>query len=111
VVEYGARDRVKELGARGGVVDGGEGVEVSVVRALGDLSTAMEIGDAFAKGTPVELAIGIAGGWAQDLEVARLGEGGLDAQDAAGLVVHLDGVAPEPVLDAYSLGTVLEARR
>ena len=47
---------------------------------------------------------------AQNLEVGGPGDGRLDAQDAAGLVVHLDGVATHPVLDAHALGTVLEAR-
>jgi hypothetical protein len=45
---------------------------------------------------------------AEGLEVAGASDGGLDAQDAAGLVVHLDGVSPDPMFDADALGAVLE---
>ena len=44
----------------------------------------------------------------EDLEVVGASNGGLDAQDAGALVVHLDRVATNPVLDANALGAVLE---
>jgi hypothetical protein len=73
------------------------------------LSAAVEIGHTLRQGAPIQLALGVVAGAAEDLEVVRPGDGGLDAQNAAGLVVHLDGIAAHPVLDADALGPVLEA--
>jgi hypothetical protein len=71
----------------------------------------MEVGNALAERTPGEIAVGpVIVGRTQDLEGGRVGNGGLDAQDTASLVVHLDGVAGGPVLDPHTLGPVLEAR-
>lgn len=47
---------------------------------------------------------------AEDLEAGSLGDGGFDAQDAARLVVHFDGVAIGPVLDADAFLAPLQAR-
>jgi hypothetical protein len=88
VLEDGARDGVEELGAGSGVGGGGEGVEVCLVGALRELGPAMEIGDTFAERAPFELAAGLIVGWPEDLEVLGARDGGLDAQDAAGLVVR-----------------------
>src|SRR3972149_3094178 len=71
-VDHGPGDCVEESGARGGVVDGGQGVEVGLVGALGDLGTAMEVGDALAQRAPGERALGIVVGGTQDLEVAGI---------------------------------------
>jgi hypothetical protein len=46
---------------------------------------------------------------AEDLEVCGIADGGFHPEHASGFVVHLDGVASEPVLDANPLGAVLEA--
>jgi len=69
----------------------------------------MEVRDTFSERTPGELAFGVVMGRAQDLEVGRFADGGFDPQDTTSLVVHLDGVAPEPVFDTNALGAVLEA--
>jgi hypothetical protein len=49
VIQHGGGDGVEELGAGGGVVDGGEGVEVGLVGALGDLAPAVKVGDPLAQ--------------------------------------------------------------
>jgi len=43
-----------------------------------------------------------------DAEVFGFIDGGFDAQDAAFLVIHLDGVAVEGVFDANAFGPMLE---
>lgn len=46
---------------------------------------------------------------AEDLKRRGFGDSGFDAQDAAGLVVHLDGVTVDPMFDADSFGAPLKA--
>ena len=93
---------------RHGVIDRRQRVEVVLVGALGNFGAAVRVGDALAEGAPRELAV-VALKRTEDLEVDRVGDGGLDAQDRSGLVVHLDGVAAGPVLDANAFGAALEA--
>src|SRR3990172_5243517 len=94
-----------EEGREGGaVVNGGEVVQVVFVGALGNLGAPVEIGDALAEGAPGAAPAGLVVEGAEDLEVGGLADGGLDAQDAPGLVVHRDRVAVDPVLDADAFG-------
>lgn len=69
----------------------------------------MEIGDALAQGAPGEGSLGLVLQWAKDFEVRGLGDGGFDTQDATGLVVHLDGIAVDPMFDADPFGALPEA--
>lgn len=81
---------VEELRAGSRVVDDSEGVEVALVGALREFGAAMEVGDALAHRPPFELAVRVVVRRAEDLEVEGARDGGFDAEDAAGLVVHLD---------------------
>lgn len=85
-----------------------EGIEVAVVGGLRDVSAALKIGDAFAHGEPLFRAFGIAFSAAKDFEFGGLVDGGFGAQDAALLVVKLDGVLSEAMFDANAFGPVLE---
>jgi hypothetical protein len=69
----------------------------------------VEVGDALAEWPPLELSMRIVVTRTKDLEVVGLGDGGFYSQDVAALVVHLDGVAVDPVLHADALVPVFEA--
>src|SRR2546430_5866367 len=104
----GTADLVQEPMEGGAVLDGGERVQIVLVGALRDLGPAVEVGDPLPEGAPGEGSAGLVLEWTEDLEVGRLGDGGLEAQDA-GPGVHLGGGAVHPVLDPGALGAVLEA--
>src|SRR4051794_18140318 len=69
----------------------------------------MEISNSFAHREPLTFAIGFVVKRAKDLEVSGIADGRFYAENASGFVVHLDGVACQPVFDANSFDPVLEA--
>lgn len=78
---------------------GGEGVQVGVVGALGQLGTAMKVSDALAQGGAIQACLAGRRVRPEDLEVACLSDGGLHPEQTAGFVVHLDGVSATPRQD------------
>ena len=59
------------------IIDSCERIEVAFVRSLGDLRTAVEIGDAFAQRLPGQFAAPVPLDGPQDFEGSGLGNGGL----------------------------------
>src|SRR3990172_9445750 len=84
----------------------GQGIQIAVVCSSPDLGIAPKIGDAFAHRQPAAFATLRGFDDAQDTKLARLVEGGLDAQDVDG-VIPLDGVALHAMFDAAAFGTFL----
>ncbi|PYY12292.1 MAG: hypothetical protein DMG69_01735 [Acidobacteria bacterium] len=77
---------------RGGVVDGGESIEIARGGFMGNLGSAVEVGNAPAEPTPGHAAFAVALLAPVDAEVVAVVDGGLGTQDAAfgsvGLVVE-----------------------
>jgi hypothetical protein len=89
----------------------GEGVEVAAVGAGPDLEVAPRVGHALSHfAPPPRAAPVVVFEEAQDAELARIVDGGLDAQHG-GLVVDLDPVAGQPMLDPPALGARLASVR
>src|SRR2546422_10062469 len=104
VADGAAKAQAVELGD--GLVCGldvGESFEKAGVGALAELVEAPEVGHALGHTHPPQRALDPS----QGLELARVVNGGLDAQDAP-LVVHLDGVALHAKLDPKAFGAALE---
>jgi hypothetical protein len=102
-------DAVEALGDRRPVVDRGKGVEIVLVGTLRDFGAAVEVGDSLAQRPPGHRALRSILESTEGLEVGSLGDGGFDAEDAAGLVVHLDRVSSDPVPDPCAFDPILEA--
>src|SRR5947208_876707 len=79
--------------------DHGQGVEITLIGSGSYLLVAIEVGDAFVHGAPEELPLAAAQAPAPNLEFARLIDDGLDPQDYAKLVVHLQPIVFDAVLD------------
>ena len=98
VLDDALADGGADFGEGGGAVDGGESVDVALVRGWRDLGTAVQIGDPFPHGPPVAGSVGVVLFRAVDFEVSRVQQRGLDAQHRALFVIHLDRVAVHAML-------------
>ena len=85
---------------RVGPIDDGQGIEVTLVGGAGDGVVVVEIGDALVHGAPDHLSASLANAESADFELTRLVDDGLDAEDEAEFVVHLQPVVFDPMLDA-----------
>ena len=86
----------------GGLIGTGESLQVAFVGGIRDLDPAMEVGNTLTHGAPIEPFLAAA--FPQDLEVARIVDGGLHSEVGALLVVELDVVGTYSMLDPDALG-------
>jgi hypothetical protein len=95
-----------------GVVDGSESVQIPCCSFLGELGSAVQVGNAPAQSTPSARSFAVSFLATVDAEVIGVMDGGLGPQDAAfrsiGLVIKFHGVAVDTVFDTYSLGAAFE---
>lgn len=104
----GLTETTHHLAQRDRGVHGGEGIDITLVGSLGDLGTAVDIGDAFAQGEPVLGSGGLVFGVAKHFKGRGVVDGGFDAEDGALLVVEFNGVLSETMFDANAFGAVFE---
>ena len=92
-IAHGLDEAVEGAVGRGGIVDDGEGIEVTVIGRCGHGGVAREIRDALRQGVPPESPSAAATRPATDFELIGVVDDGLDSQDTAVLVVHVDPVS------------------
>lgn len=89
------------------VVDDREGFQITFVGGSGNALELVEIGDAFVHGRPDHLGPPVSHAPAADAKLARVVDHGLDPQDLAELVVHLQPVVFHAMFDPSPWGTIL----
>ena len=95
------------LVGRRGVVDDREGFQVAAVGGSGHTFEVVEISDTFVHGTPDHLRSPVSRAPAADAKLTRIVDHGLDPQDLAELVVHLQPVVFHAMFDAGPWSAVL----
>src|SRR5207253_10660527 len=85
-------------------------LQVALVGRLADHRAAGHIADRLAQHAPLLGAARLALPRAEDTHVRRVVNRGLHAQDRALLVIHLDGIAIEPMLDADAFRPLSQVR-
>lgn len=100
----GTADRLDDFAQRVIHVDGGQCLQVSFVSRLGDLGSAMEIGDSFSKALPGGRTLGVPLDRAVDFKDSGVIQGGFDAQNASFFVIGLKRVALPFMFETEAFG-------
>ena len=100
----------EQLTGRGGVVDDGQSIDVSLIGPEGDLSVLVEVRNAFGHGAPGHKGFAVSYALAPDPKVLRVVDDGFDPQDKPMLVVHFDPIGFNAVLDTRTGPPLFELR-
>jgi hypothetical protein len=103
---------LEQLVEGSGVVDSSESVKISCCSFVGELGSAVQVGNAPTQSTPSAGSFAVSFLPSVDAEVIGVMDGGLGPQEAAfrsiSLVIKFHGVAVDAVFDTYSLDAAFE---